>query len=284
MTMPKLIYHYCDVKTFMNIIKSKKLWLSNSNKMNDFRENTWINQFIDEKINNIKSEYKNFKNNFIRSYKINIHIPYIACFSENGDLLSQWRAYASDGKGIAIGFDSKKMKLEEKVPTVGDNTNINLGLYKTTYEKEKQRKIVNSMIDFFIDGVDNEVWDENGASSLCAAQLKKYSCVLKNPAFSEEQEWRIIHTPFIAENPFFEWDEDSKVESLGQVSDIHFRSRGSEIISYFKLSLDDHFSNGLISKVILGPKCKLDKYDFGMYLKMNNLDNVDVITSNASYR
>lgn len=26
------------------------------------------------------------------------------CFSEDGDLLSQWRGYASDATGIAIGF------------------------------------------------------------------------------------------------------------------------------------------------------------------------------------
>ena len=33
-------------------------------------------------------------------------LPLIGCFSKNGDLLSQWRAYAEDGKGFSIGFDS----------------------------------------------------------------------------------------------------------------------------------------------------------------------------------
>jgi len=32
---------------------------------------------------------------------------YITCFSRNGDLLSQWRAYGNDGKGVSIGFYSK---------------------------------------------------------------------------------------------------------------------------------------------------------------------------------
>ena len=36
---------------------------------------------------------------------------YICCFSGDGDLLSQWRAYADDGKGISIGF--KKSQIRE---------------------------------------------------------------------------------------------------------------------------------------------------------------------------
>ncbi|WP_416152053.1 DUF2971 domain-containing protein [Pseudomonas sp. Bout1] len=32
------------------------------------------------------------------------------CFSKAGDVLSQWRAYADDGQGYAIGFDSKLLK------------------------------------------------------------------------------------------------------------------------------------------------------------------------------
>ena len=35
---------------------------------------------------------------------------YILCFSGDGDLLSQWRAYADDGKGISIGFKKSGIK------------------------------------------------------------------------------------------------------------------------------------------------------------------------------
>lgn len=33
-------------------------------------------------------------------------LPVGSCFSLNGDVLSQWRAYADDGHGYAIGFDA----------------------------------------------------------------------------------------------------------------------------------------------------------------------------------
>ena len=29
---------------------------------------------------------------------------FVSCFSADGDVLSQWRAYADDGHGFAIGF------------------------------------------------------------------------------------------------------------------------------------------------------------------------------------
>jgi hypothetical protein len=31
-------------------------------------------------------------------------MTFVACFSEAGDLLSQWRGYANDAQGISIGF------------------------------------------------------------------------------------------------------------------------------------------------------------------------------------
>ncbi|UHA72168.1 DUF2971 domain-containing protein [Paenibacillus sp. 481] len=31
--------------------------------------------------------------------------PHIACFSKYGALLRQWRSYANDGRGVAIGFE-----------------------------------------------------------------------------------------------------------------------------------------------------------------------------------
>lgn len=34
----------------------------------------------------------------------------VACFSERKDCLSQWRGYADDGKGMAIGFDKKLLE------------------------------------------------------------------------------------------------------------------------------------------------------------------------------
>lgn len=58
-------------------------------------------------------------------------LPLISCFSKNGDLLSQWRAYAEDGKGFSIGFDSNYIYH-------GLGVNIN----SVVYEEETQYRLI----------------------------------------------------------------------------------------------------------------------------------------------
>ena len=74
-----------------------------------------VKSFIDEGIIiNLREDYwyEHGINNHI-SYLLDmlrydvIRSSYITCFSRNGDLLSQWRAYGDDGRGVSIGFNSK---------------------------------------------------------------------------------------------------------------------------------------------------------------------------------
>lgn len=278
MSLPKNIYHYCNVETFMKITENKNLWLSNSFKMNDAYENTWIEQFINDKINSLDDKYEKFINQFISLYKFHNNVPYLACFSEKGDILSQWRAYADDGSGIAIAFNTEQLGLKEYLPGLGVDADITTGLYNVLYDDKKQAKIVNNIFDNFIAQIEKEELNESTASSLCADLLNRYSVVFKNPKFSEEKEWRIIHNPLITN------DKNNNIEISGNISNMSFRPKDSGIISYFKFPLDDIFSSHLIPKIILGPKCELDKYDFQMYLNLNNLKNTKVVRSMASYR
>ena len=44
-------------------------------------------------------------------------MAYIACFSESDDYLAQWRGYADNGRGVAIGFDVETIeRLIEQIP------------------------------------------------------------------------------------------------------------------------------------------------------------------------
>lgn len=52
-------------------------------------------------------------------------LPFTISFSEHGDLLSQWRAYAQDATGVSIGFEPKD-GLEE-VPFEEAFTSMNIG-------------------------------------------------------------------------------------------------------------------------------------------------------------
>lgn len=53
---------------------------------------------------------------------------YTTCFSENGDLLSQWRGYANDAKGISIGFNKDIL---QTFGTGGYNYHFKKVIYKS---------------------------------------------------------------------------------------------------------------------------------------------------------
>lgn len=59
------------------------------------------------------------------------------CLSEKGDLLSQWRAYANDGRGVSIGFDAKILTDDFGPVNFGSNW---FELTKVEYGKEGLQK------------------------------------------------------------------------------------------------------------------------------------------------
>lgn len=77
---------------------------------------------------------------------------YICCFSGDGDLLSQWRAYADDGQGISVGFKKSQIKdflkeLEVETINIGNKGEVRKFLKKKEAELvdiEYKRKIKNS--------------------------------------------------------------------------------------------------------------------------------------------
>ena len=70
-----IIYHYCSVDAFLNIIENKILWLSDSEYMNDNTEGIWIDKVVQkiiienieenpkkkEKLEALKLAYKKLK-------------------------------------------------------------------------------------------------------------------------------------------------------------------------------------------------------------------------------
>jgi len=96
----------------LNIISTRKLWATNVKFLNDSHETQYghkiVKQIITKLLENEKSE------EIIKVLKLTQHLltiddgitnTYIVCFSEKGDLLSQWKGYANQEEGVSIGFD-----------------------------------------------------------------------------------------------------------------------------------------------------------------------------------
>ena len=110
------IYHYCNAETLRAILTTKTLRFGDVNMMNDYRESAWGYKIFLETANELLAlskevpELKKIDQHFLdqvdkilSSSQLHVH-PFTASLSKNPDVLSQWRAYADNGRGFAIGF------------------------------------------------------------------------------------------------------------------------------------------------------------------------------------
>jgi hypothetical protein len=277
--LPKLVYHYCSVNVFMQIISSKSLWLTNAYKTNDRAEIRWIDNVIKSAMPKCIDKYPSFYMESVQElFKINSTVvPYIFCLSENGDLLSQWRSYADDGAGVSIAFAPEHFGIQNQMPGTGRDTSLTVGIHHVVYDKLEQETRVVEAIESparFVQGRDGV----ETCSIQAASQLVAMSSVFKSPAFSEEREWRIIHTPLVMR------DMEGHTSLHASVSDLCFRSSRGDIISYFSFGLSGSFGSELIPHIILGPKCKVNNYDLFLFLSQNGLRNTKIARSQVPYQ
>ena len=134
---PNIVYHYCSLESFMSIINNSTIRLTNISKSNDRDEIRYCFNAFERALRETCKEFtdKYIKNKEVIKFFNNIRyddlvskavlndslIYYVSCFSTESDLLSQWRGYANDGKGVAIGFYSKSFLAAKDLKNVKFN-------------------------------------------------------------------------------------------------------------------------------------------------------------------
>ncbi|HCG7131604.1 TPA: DUF2971 domain-containing protein [Vibrio parahaemolyticus] len=272
------IYHYSDLNGFTNIIRNKKLWVSATNNLNDYREVNWFVDKVFHRLNElVNPENQDLLNQFWELKTINSPMPYICSFSKNGDLLSQWRAYADDGQGVAIGFSREYFKFKVGIPSPNISKEYSTGISEVIYDDVQQEAEIEKILATILAPYKTE--QEKSTNFLNAVvTLNQLSYVCKNSAFKEEDEVRIIHTPLIT------GDQDGATHLMGNMSDMLHRVSGNTLTSYFELDFSETKDVLPIVEIVLGPKCKVSKYDMDTFLSLHGFGKATYRFSTASYR
>ena len=214
-----IIYHYCSANAFHSICTSKRIRLTDLFSMNDYLEIHWGYSIWEQAATNLLPILgKEFLDNIDKIVHNSglLGLIVASCFSLNGDVLSQWRAYSDDGKGYAIGFkaaDIIKLPVRPLKILYDRNQQIKEAetVIKTIFEAEKQtgKKYGNEFNTF---------------SYLFGFDLSSF----KNPAFSEEQEIRLIH--------LLDFKPSNKFLKLEDAGGIYFgeEKKGEEIKFFIK--------------------------------------------------
>ena len=105
------LYHYCSNSAFINIVESKKLWLSELSLSNDYMEGVWVREALEKYLADQGVDNHEIAQILMRFDEYSILISAAAfCLSEEPDLLNQWRGYADDGAGVSIGFTKEYLE------------------------------------------------------------------------------------------------------------------------------------------------------------------------------
>lgn len=143
-----MIYHYTSFENFINILKSKSLWLSSCMKMDDPIDKLYsiycVSRYMSDPNNEINDKY--FKNedklnglDVINVLKKNNFEYYSASFGSSYDNKELWKKYASNDKGICFAINDEL--LENYIKTIQIQNNISefleLSIIHVNYDYNK---------------------------------------------------------------------------------------------------------------------------------------------------
>jgi len=273
-TKNEIIYHYCDTNAFHSICTNRKLWFNDLFSMNDSLEIHW-GYSIWEEAASLKME--KYGKEFLDEIDEILHFSGFQglllanCFSTNGDVLSQWRAYANDGKGYVIGFDAKEL------------LNLPVKALEVSYDKEQQIEEASAVIDMLYLIKQDNLEEFKTYCYLFGYDLSSF----KNPAFIEEKEIRLVHLlDFKRSNKSLKLVDEGGIyfgeEKKGE--EVKFRIKEDIPTPYIELNFSNNGKTNPIKEVIIGPKNSVKETAISIFLETIGIENVIIGKSKASYR
>jgi hypothetical protein len=188
-TLPKndLLYHYTDAVGLLGILKDKCIFATDCRFENDPGE---LRYGLEEVALPLLREQPDAQTltEFVETLATapaRAAAPYVACFSEHGDQLSQWRGYGWDRYTMSLGFSATALLSGLN----GWNSPHPIRLVPVAYEVAQGRALFEDVIlrggtPRYIGSGSSRLWTEGDILDAAMA--------CKHPKFSEEAEWRII--------------------------------------------------------------------------------------------
>lgn len=261
-----IVYHYCNVDTFYAIIQNKSLRLSDVSKSNDSKEILWIGEKIEElfmheyKLDGAQYFYKEVDKDtfemetreYVKTYfteNFNNPSSFVTCFSSSGDLLSQWRGYADDAKGLSLGFE--KDFLTKISGNMFDSPHPILIFGSVEYKEASQAKLIKDFAKKIISKIKEDInagkYDNQNIGTYFYHNfniLFNKSIFLKNPFFKEESEWRIFHRNMFEHGYIYsgenQWEKRIDLNHGTYLDEFHTHIRNDQLVSYRDLIFEEN--------------------------------------------
>lgn len=285
-----ILYHYTSLNGFLSIIETQSLFFSNVNFLNDSKE---IKHGVDIVLKAIEQTEKKESSDILDKMKDNIKLlfkseKYVTCFSKDGDLLSQWRAYGNNGKGISIGFEFSN--LTDSFDKYLTGTHIE---YDEKIQIESIKEYIHLMIEFYKNIENNYNWNGQDFNNLVAKQIITFFnnviYSFKHPSFIDEREYRLQLE--IDNTMYKKEDIDLKFRATENLI-IPYTVIKNDYISYLETKVPNEsepifsLKKLPISKIIIGPSLDYETVKTGIkkFLSEKGYNEIDIEKSNVPYR
>jgi hypothetical protein len=283
-------YHYCSNAAFCSIVEQKRLRLSLLSMSNDAKEGQHIldvaRRLLGDDCKDTDEILKQL--DFVISQVSAIGF----CVSEDGDLLSQWRGYADDARGVAIGFEADVVKAAAEEEN-GDDIIVRFA--KVAYDDEQLAEVMlpdlAPVVEYYKSGrmappryptilspmTEEEQRSEDARHQKASIELfwmlfriASYAYLVKSPFFKEETEWRLLSLLV-------------RGASGLQLPSAQFSATVDKLKPFRDFPLKE-FAPEMIREVVLGPRNQTPDDVIKLFLSSRKLPHVMVRRSKGTYQ
>lgn len=288
---PEILYHYTNSVGLVSILKDHRFYASEYHHLNDLGEikegwriateihSRFVGELVDRfgpqewmpssVLEGIRALDSTHKDDWLKENNV-----YVASFSEDQDSLPQWRSYADDGRGFAIGVATAELTKR----TIADGFILLRCIYGQASLQDHDSVFGQRIAPILVkilqplkeaSPTDSTVEDSlryiRNLGTALETVRRAWAASYKSEAFSSEKEWRYVH------GLYTRVPDDA----------LEFRpSRlGATPFIYFPANKTD------FTRIVVGPCTDKEGAEFGIkqLLKCKNL-TCSVDFSKASYR
>ena len=203
---PPIIYHYTNDAGLRGMLESGKLWLTDIFDLNDPSELSHGFSHAVSILSNKAADGHRLTKVFAQAFEkfrgelqVSAHF-FVGSFSSDKDDLGQWRAYADNGRGYTVGFDTKV--LETAFVGAGDISHCSNNTFPVTYDDAHLGSIHHQFVEMIFPLItlpngrqlSQEVMTEylTELRVVLAKQVARSALFYKHEAYSNEKEYRFL--------------------------------------------------------------------------------------------
>lgn len=234
------LYHYTSLESFEAIVRTHTLRASHIAYMNDWSEFRLGILMLYRVLGEARSQMSEQERAIAECIELQLKQrnladiqTFVLCFSEDANLLSQWRAYTPHGRGVSIGFDHNLL--------LGRCERVKWSWTKCVYTEQGHLHVVERLARLLISDALKIGGPADAATRESLRRNEKelflFLACLKHPAFEAEREYRLVSPPIPFTDP-----------------SINFRAGMTTLVPFYVFDLlDDEVRHFPAADLVVGP-------------------------------